>query len=127
VGAGTITACGRDTQGRTKIAGLRIGDHAGRGDLDGAIELYRRSLELGRGLVAPDNPVLAGPLLGLGELLMRKGDPAAAEPVLREAYELCLRGLPVDSPLVAEAALALDRCQESLGRTEGGATPAGGD
>lgn len=77
------------------------------GRLEEAAALYRESLELGRPQVPPKHPGLSYPLLRLGETLLEMGDAVAAEPPLREAYEIRRHALPATSPLTVQAAVTL--------------------
>jgi hypothetical protein len=58
----------------------------------------------------------ANALLGLGDLLMDRGDARAAEPLLREALVIRHQASPVNREDVARAQSALGACLSVLGQ-----------
>ncbi|MEO1536051.1 MAG: protein kinase family protein, partial [Planctomycetota bacterium] len=54
---------------------------------------HERSLSIKRSLLRSDHPDIATGLNNLGLVMIRQGDPAAAEPLLREAISMHLIGL----------------------------------
>src|SRR6185503_15049534 len=66
----------------------------------------------------PGHRAVADPLTGLGELLIEKGAPAEALPVLREALEIRRRALPAGHPDTAETKSVLGGCLLALGRPQ---------
>ena len=50
-----------------------------------AVALHREALAIRRTIFLPDDVSIAGSLMGLGWALLEGGDPAAAEPLLRES------------------------------------------
>ncbi|HJQ68466.1 MAG TPA: ECF-type sigma factor [Blastocatellia bacterium] len=61
---------------------------------------------------------LSHTLLGLGNLMVARGEAAKSEPLLREAVELRRSKLPADNWQMAEAEGALGDCLAALGRFE---------
>jgi Flp pilus assembly protein TadD len=57
-------------------------------------------------------------LIGLGRLLTRRGDAAAAEPFLRRALETRSARLGDNDPRTAEAQVRLGLCLAALGRVD---------
>jgi serine/threonine-protein kinase len=75
-----------------------------------AESLYRESVALYRGKLAPGHPYLATSLVGLGETLLDLGRPADAEPYLEEGLAEWRQGrAEPDEILRAESALARSR------------------
>ncbi|MBI4717103.1 MAG: serine/threonine protein kinase [Planctomycetes bacterium] len=75
------------------------------GLLDDAIAVYRRL----------DHPDLANALFGLGRLLLKRRDPIAAEPPLREAVAIRVARIPKQIK-TAEAKSVLGECLSAQGR-----------
>jgi ATP/maltotriose-dependent transcriptional regulator MalT len=59
----------------------------GRGDLAGAVPLYREALEICQRIYPRDHPLVIYRLHNLARLLVASGDLAGAEPVLLEYYQ----------------------------------------
>jgi tetratricopeptide (TPR) repeat protein len=76
--------------------------HEAAGRRDEALETYRRSLALKRTQLEPGNVNLSYPLTGIGKILIARGEPAAAIPLLEEA-------------LAMRSALKLERAETALG------------
>jgi len=93
------------------------------GERDVAEAVYRESVALYRGKLAPGHPHMASALTGLGETLLASGRPAEAEPYLREAVEEWRLGGGAGTELV-EAERALAGCRTELTERQPPGTPA---
>ena len=71
------------------------------GQIEDAIKLARENLKFAEDNANPDDIVVAISLDALGSMLFVRGDPDAAEPVLRRALKI-LRALPGPDGLVVE-------------------------
>jgi hypothetical protein len=70
------------------------------------VPLYRRALAIRERALGPDHPALLGPLVGLAELHLALGRPAAARPLLERALPLARQ--PAQA---AEVQALLDRAR----------------
>ncbi|MCA9607866.1 MAG: tetratricopeptide repeat-containing protein, partial [Myxococcales bacterium] len=75
------------------------------GDLEGATAELEAARDLLAKRLGDDHPILAAPLLGLAEVALDRGDPAAARPLLAEA-EARVFILDFDSPGTSRSAAA---------------------
>jgi eukaryotic-like serine/threonine-protein kinase len=73
------------------------------GALDAAEAAFRRVLELDRKLLGPHHPDLAYGLIGLARVHLERGEAWLAQPLLEEAVNTHLAGLPDEQWLVADA------------------------
>ena len=99
----------------TKLADLLASD----GREAEAAEGYRRAIAIAREKFGLSSPYLADGLSGLGRLLLARGDPAAGEPLLREA--LAIHRDTAAPGRIAEAELVLARCRRALEEAKGAA------
>ncbi|MEM1094624.1 MAG: serine/threonine-protein kinase [Bacteroidota bacterium] len=76
-------------------------------DNAGARAAYDRAVATFEDVLPDGHPMMAYPVVGLGRIHLREGQPAEAEPLLRQALQLRLDHVDADSPLVAEAQLEL--------------------
>lgn len=83
-----------------------------KGELDEAAGLLDAAIATYRGLGHPD---LANALFGLGRLLLKRADPVAAEPPLREAVAIRVARVPKQIK-TAEAKSVLGECLSAQGR-----------
>jgi serine/threonine-protein kinase len=83
---------------------------------DGAEATYREALAMQRKLLEPANPELADTLVGLGALLLKRGAPGDAEPLLREALSVRRGALPEGHWRTAEAMSLLGDALAALRR-----------
>ncbi|TJY59450.1 tetratricopeptide repeat protein [Sinimarinibacterium sp. CAU 1509] len=88
-----------------------------RGELDHAERLYRQALETRRMLLAP-SAALAALLSNYGKLMLQKGDPGAALPLLEEAVELAQRYAGDKSPHLIAALSGLGDAYTRIGRLD---------
>jgi tetratricopeptide (TPR) repeat protein len=87
------------------------------GRLDEAEPMLRRALADVRRQF-PGSPYAAFPAYHLGRLLLARGEPAEAEPLLEEAVRLHRKTLAPGEPLLAQAESALGEALGDLGRTD---------
>ncbi len=88
-----------------------------RGALDQAETLYRQALKLRRELFAP-SAALAALLSNYGKLMLQKGDPDAALPLLAEAVDLAREYAGPRSPHMIAAMLGLADAHTARGQTD---------
>ncbi len=88
---------------------------AGQDDPEGAEAAYLRALEIRRRLYPQGHWRVSFPLLRLGRVRLARGDPAAAEPFLNEAWQM-RSDLRPEHWRTAEAESWLGSCWVALGR-----------
>jgi tetratricopeptide (TPR) repeat protein len=76
-----------------------------------AEESFRRAIAGYRKALPPDHPHLAHPLMGLGRLLLARGERQAAEPLLAEALAIRREALPAGHRRIREAEEMLAACR----------------
>jgi tetratricopeptide (TPR) repeat protein len=87
------------------------------GRFDEAEAIYLADLDTVRSMQSGDSPQTNRLLMALGWLEMERGDPAAAEPWLREGSDMLQRLFPDGDRAVARAHVTLGECLLALGRT----------
>ncbi len=90
---------------------------AARGD-PSAEQLFRESLRMYQATEAKNYPGIAAPLLGLGNVLLRRRAPAEAEPLLREALAIRRKKRPAGHWSVVEVENSLAECLAQLGHRD---------
>lgn len=80
------------------------------GRLADAEQHYRLSIYLYRQILPPGHLRTASALISYGTMLLERGAPLLAEPLIREGLASREAGLRGDSRLVADARLALAAC-----------------
>jgi ATP/maltotriose-dependent transcriptional regulator MalT len=88
------------------------------GQLDEAELLYRRTLPLARQVFGDQHPRVATLLHNLAQLLCRRGDDEAAEPLLVEALQLRQKAPSPDAAATLAVMTELGGCQTRLGQYE---------
>jgi len=86
------------------------------GQLDSAAAYYRVSIAIYRRADSSTWVYMASPLKGLGGVLMKQGNCAAAEPYMREALTLREANLPPGNYVIGRAQTTLATCLIKLNR-----------
>jgi len=86
------------------------------GHLSESEELFRKTMENMRRALGNEHPFLAYPLVGLAEVLLKKGNPREARGLIDEALRIRKAELPDDHAMLAHARSVLGECLTALGR-----------
>jgi serine/threonine-protein kinase len=86
-----------------------------RGELDRALDLARAVLPVLETAHGPSHPLVGDALDLLGRILLRRGQPGAAEPFLRRALEIRAERLPPGHWRLKETRSAMEECMGAMG------------